>query len=91
MGGDTDAVTIALLVAAKSGAQQYRISKWGEDSGVGSAATFSRKKNNLEDDSVITTEKVPDDIGRPRYCLQLIDKYALRSQFGVELQMSAVE
>jgi len=74
-GDDTDLseVTIALLVAAKNEELLYDISKWGEDTGVASKATFSRTKTNLEDRGLIDTEKVPIDVGRPRLRLQLGD------------------
>lgn len=68
-----DAVTLALLVAARNEAQLYDISKWGEDTGVASKATFSRTKTNIEDLGLVTTEKVPIDVGRPRLRLLLAD------------------
>jgi hypothetical protein len=66
-----DEVTVALLVAARHGVQLYDISRWGEDIGLASKATFSRKKGRLEDAGVVTTEKVPIDVGRPRLRLRL--------------------
>lgn len=68
-----DEVVIALLVAAKNGILLYDISKWGEDIGVASKATFSRTKTRLEED-VLTTEKVPIDVGRPRLRLRLAER-----------------
>jgi hypothetical protein len=68
-----DAVTIALLVAARNEVLLYDLSKWGEDVGIASKATFSRTKTDLEDDGVIDTEKVPIDVGRPRLRLKLGD------------------
>ncbi|MEZ3117352.1 DUF5821 family protein [Halobaculum sp. MBLA0147] len=68
-----DAVSLALLVAARNEAQLYDISKWGEDTGVASKATFSRTKTDIEDLGLITTEKVPIDVGRPRLRLLLAD------------------
>ncbi|MEZ3118146.1 DUF5821 family protein [Halobaculum sp. MBLA0147] len=68
-----DAVTLSLLVAARNEAQLYNISKWGEDTGVASKATFSRTKTNIEDTGLVTTEKVPIDVGRPRLRLLLAD------------------
>ncbi|WP_369685633.1 transcriptional regulator TbsP [Salinibaculum rarum] len=71
-GGDgLDEVTISLLVAAKNGELLYDISKWGEDVGVASKATFSRTKTRLEDSGLLDTEKVPIDVGRPRLRLLL--------------------
>ena len=66
-----DGVTLSLLIAAKNEVLLYDISKWGEDVGIASKATFSRTKSRLEEANVITTEKVPIDVGRPRLRLQL--------------------
>ncbi len=66
-----DEVTISLLVAAKNEALLYDISKWGEDVGIASKATFSRTKTDLEERGVIITEKVPIEVGRPRLRLKL--------------------
>lgn len=85
--GDTaglDEVTIALLVAARNEALLYDVSKWGEDVGLASKATFSRTKSNLEDLGVIATEKVPIDVGRPRLRLKFADE-RLRSASADEL------
>ena len=68
-----DEVTISLLVAAKNDVLLYDISKWGEDIGIASKATFSRTKTRLEDLGLIDTEKVPIDVGRPRLRLKLGD------------------
>ncbi|WP_227378542.1 transcriptional regulator TbsP [Haladaptatus halobius] len=69
---ELDEVTIALLVAANNNELLYDISKWGEDTGVASKATFSRKKTQLEDRGLIDTEKVPIEVGRPRLRLMLV-------------------
>ncbi|WP_181692389.1 transcriptional regulator TbsP [Natronomonas sp. LN261] len=73
-GTDVDAVTVSLLVAARNEDLLYDISKWGEDVGVASKATFSRTKTRMEEAGVIGTEKVPIDIGRPRLRLRLADE-----------------
>jgi hypothetical protein len=70
---ELEEVALSLLVAARHEVLLYDISKWGEDIGVASKATFSRVKNKLEDAGLITTEKVPMDIGRPRLRLLLGD------------------
>jgi len=70
-GDGLDEVTVALLVAARHGVLLYDLSRWGEEVGLASKATFSRKKNELEDAGVLTTEKVPIDVGRPRLRLRL--------------------
>jgi hypothetical protein len=72
-GDGLDEVTISLLVAAKNDVLLYDISKWGEDVGIASKATFSRTKTKLEDMGLIDTEKVPIDVGRPRLRLKLGD------------------
>jgi predicted transcriptional regulator len=72
-GDGLDEVTISLLVAAKNEELFYDISRWGEDVGVASKATFSRMKNELEDTGLIETEKVPVDVGRPRQRLTIKD------------------
>ncbi|TQQ83023.1 hypothetical protein EGH24_06215 [Halonotius terrestris] len=71
---ELDEVTISLLIAARNQVLLYDISKWGEDVGIASKATFSRTKTKLEDTGLITTEKVPIDVGRPRLRLQLADE-----------------
>ena len=73
-GEGLDEVMISLLVAAKNGELLYDISKWGEDVGVASKATFSRTKTHLEDNGLLDTEKVPIDVGRPRLRLLLGDQ-----------------
>ncbi len=73
-GDGLDEVTVSLLVAAKNEVLLYDISKWGEDVGIASKATFSRTKTRLEDNGLIATEKVPIDVGRPRLRLQLGDE-----------------
>ncbi|HET7325551.1 MAG TPA: DUF5821 family protein [Halococcus sp.] len=73
-GGELDAVDICLLAAAKNEALLYDISTWGEDVGVASRATFSRKKTHLEARGLLDTEKVPIDVGRPRLRLLLGDE-----------------
>lgn len=72
-GDPVDEVVVSLLAAARNEALLYDISKWGEDVGVASKATFSRTKTHLEDVGLITTEKVPIDVGRPRLRLMLGD------------------
>lgn len=69
--GELDEVTISLLVAAKNNVLLYDISRWGEDVGIASKATFSRTKTQLEEHGLIDTEKVPINVGRPRLRLQL--------------------
>jgi hypothetical protein len=69
--GGFDEVMLTLLVAARNDVLLYDISKWGEDVGIASKATFSRTKTTLEEEGLIRTEKVPIDVGRPRLRLKL--------------------
>ena len=73
-GDGLDEVTVSILVAAKNEDLLYDISKWGEDIGIASKATFSRTKSRLEETGLIDTEKVPIDVGRPRLRLKLGDE-----------------
>lgn len=73
-GNGLDEITVALLAAARNEILLYDISKWGEDSGVASKATFSRKKTEMESNGLIDTENVPIDIGRPRLRLKFADE-----------------
>lgn len=75
-----DEVTISLLVAAKHEELFYDISRWAEDVGLASKATFSRTKNRLETLGLIDTEKVPIDLGRPRQRLLLGDDRLLEAE-----------
>ena len=83
-----DEVTISLLVAAKNEELLYDISKWGEDTGVASKATFSRTKTRLEEMGLLDTTKVPIDVGRPRLRLLLGDE-RLREADADELAAAA--
>jgi hypothetical protein len=82
--GELDEVVISLLVAAKNEVLLYDVSKWGEDIGIASKATFSRTKTRLEELGLIGTEKVPIDVGRPRLRLTLADD-RLRGADAAEL------
>uniref|UniRef100_UPI000A78D6B4 transcriptional regulator TbsP domain-containing protein n=1 Tax=Halococcus thailandensis TaxID=335952 RepID=UPI000A78D6B4 len=68
----------------------YDISRWGEDAGVASKATFSRKKTQLEEQGLLETEKVPIDVGRPRLRL-LLGEERLREADADELASVAHE
>lgn len=70
-----DIVLVSLLIGAKNDELVYDLSKWGENSGVASSATFSRSKRDLEEVGVINTEKVPIELGRPRQKLHLTEQY----------------
>lgn len=87
---DLDEVVVSLLVAARNRVLLYDISKWGEDVGVASKATFSRTKTTLEDVGLLDTEKVPIEVGRPRLRLKLADD-ALHEAPPDELVAAAVD
>ena len=72
-GGDFNEVSIALLAAARNELLLYDVAHWGEDVGLASRATFTRKKHVLENIDVIETSKQTVDIGRPRQRLHLVD------------------
>ena len=73
-GAQLDEVLISLLIAAKNHDLLYDISKWGEDIGLASKATYSRKKSELEEVGLIDTDKEYIDIGRPRLRLKFTDE-----------------
>lgn len=79
-----DEISVAIIATALAGGLQNDIAKWGEDTDFASAATFSRRKGALEEDGVITTEKVPVEIGRPKHRLRLSDRVSgLSMDIGV--------
>lgn len=61
-----DEVETALRSGARAQVLFSNISKWGEETNIGSKATFSRSKTELENEGEIETEKVPIDVGRPK-------------------------
>jgi len=82
-------VRAALVVAAERELLHYNVSRWGEDSGLASTASFSRHKTDLEDAGVVTTEKEPVQMGRPRQRLLLTDEYrAIADEEGVATLLS---
>ncbi len=70
VGVDVAEVTLALLVAARNDVLLYDVSRWGENVGIASKATFSRTKSRLEEAGLVDTEKVPIEVGRPRLRLK---------------------
>lgn len=68
-----DAVSVSLIAAAQSGALNYDLGKWAEETGVASKASISRRKKALENEGVIYTENVSVEVGRPRQRLLLAD------------------
>jgi hypothetical protein len=74
-----DTAEIAVLIAGTHELMLHDLSRWGEELGVASKATFSRDKTALVEDGILTSEKVPIEIGRPRLRLMLTDEYAALS------------
>jgi hypothetical protein len=71
--GALDEIAVAIVAAAHSGALLNDLSTWAEEVGLASKATFSRKKQSLENSGIIYTEKVPIEVGRPKLKLRLAD------------------
>jgi hypothetical protein len=74
-----------LAIAAYNEELLYDISRFGEDLGIASAATFSRSKKALEDREILNTQKVPIDVGRPRQKLILTEEYQDRVESPSDL------
>jgi hypothetical protein len=79
---DTDVVTVALLVTARHNEQFYQVAKWAETAGVASKSTFSRRRTALEEEGILSTEKMKLEVGRPRLELQIADEAAVESIIG---------
>jgi hypothetical protein len=71
--GALDNISVAIIAAAHSGALLNDLSTWAGEVGFASAATFSRRKQKLEDAGIIYTERVPIEVGRPKQRLKLSD------------------
>jgi hypothetical protein len=89
--GALDEVSVALIAAAHSGALMYDVSRWGEEIGLASKATFSRRKSILENDGVIYTTKVPQEVGRPRLRLHLASNIEQVTLEEGELDMTGAD
>lgn len=70
---EVDEVQLLLLLGAKHGLLFYDLSRWGEHVGLASKSTFSRRKSQLEERGLLTAERVPMEVGRPRHRLHLAD------------------
>lgn len=77
-----DKVSIALLAAAKNGELFFDVVQWGEDTGIASKATFSRRKDFLVNLGVVSEESVKTPFGRPKIRLRL-NEPRLKEYFGV--------
>ncbi|WP_336330833.1 transcriptional regulator TbsP domain-containing protein [Haloarcula sp. CGMCC 1.2071] len=86
--GALDHISVALVAAAHSGALLNDLSTWSEEVGLASAATFSRRKQKLEDSGIIYTEKVPIEVGRPKQRLKLSDAISKVEIQGEELDIT---
>lgn len=86
--GALDDISVAIVAAAHSGALLNDLSNWAEEVGLASAATFSRRKQKLEDADVIYTERVPIEVGRPKQRLKLSDAVSRVEIQGEELDIT---
>lgn len=59
-------VDISLLFGAKHELLFYDLSHWGDYIGFGSRGTFSKKRQKLESEDIIKTEKHDSSVGRPK-------------------------
>ena len=66
-----DMVAVLLLAAANNEELFFDVVAWGEHTRLASKATFSRRKNFLEDLGVIYEENVRAQYGRPRIRLRI--------------------
>jgi len=85
--GALDDISVAIIAAAQSEALLYDLGKWAEEVGLASKATFSRRKQNLEEEGLIYTEKVPVEVGRPRLRLMLSEDINAVGVQGDELDI----
>lgn len=69
-----DMVAILLLAAAKNDELFFDVVAWGEHTKLASKATFSRRKDFLEELGIIYEENVRAPYGRPRIRLRLDDE-----------------
>ena len=86
--GALDDISVAIISAAQAGALLNDLGTWAEDVGLASKATFSRRKQALEEQGVIRTEKVPIEVGRPKQRLLLSDEIEGVGIQGEELEIS---
>jgi len=86
--GAIDDISVALVAAAHSGALLNDLSSWAKEVGLASKATFSRRKQNLEDEGIIYTERVPIEVGRPKQRLKLSDSVSEFEVRGEELDIT---
>ncbi|SNR51206.1 transcriptional regulator TbsP domain-containing protein [Halorubrum vacuolatum] len=74
-GADPDEDTLdarhrAALAAARCGVDDYEFRRACEEAGLGSPSTFTAVKRRLVDAGLLTTERVPQPVGRPRQRLR---------------------
>lgn len=86
--GALDDISVAIVAAAHSGALLNDLSTWAGEVGLASSATFSRRKQKLEDADVIYTERVPIEVGRPKQRLKLSDAISEVEVRGEELDIT---
>lgn len=89
--GALDDISVAIIAAAQSGALLNDLGNWAEEVHLASKATFSRQKQNLEEEEIIYTEKVPIEVGRPKLRLLLSDEIDDIGIQGDEIDVSKKE
>lgn len=89
--GALDDISVAIIAAAQSGALLSDLGNWAEEVHLASKATFSRRKQSLEEEEIICTEKVPVEIGRPKQRLLLSDNIDDVGIQGDEIDVSKNE
>jgi hypothetical protein len=86
--GALDGISVAIISAAQAGTLLNDLVTWAGDVELASNATFSRRKQVLEEQGVIRTEKVPTEVGRPKQRLLLSDEIERVGVRGEDLEIS---
>jgi hypothetical protein len=85
-----DSVHLSLLLGGFHELSFYELARMAEDIQLGSPATYSRKKQELEDAGLIDVEPMETDVGRPRQRL-LLGPELSGSQDIVDVITTAIE
>lgn len=75
-----DAATTLLLSGARHGALLYDLAQWAEESGFTTRSALSQSKQPLVDAGLLTIERIPSGVGRPRQRLHLSDDRLLETE-----------
>ncbi|MEZ3142528.1 DUF5821 family protein [Halobaculum sp. MBLA0143] len=86
-----DPASVVVMIAARHEQLHYDVTRWGNEIGLASKATFSRKKTRLEELGVVTTDTESVPTGRPRQRLSLTEQYERRvEESGIDSLVAAV-